>query len=109
MLITEFLDLSAALVPNRTAVIFEKERYSFAQLKERVNRLADALNKLGLKKGDCVGIFEVNCTEFIEALFATIKAGGIFAPMNFRVKEDDLIYLVNKAETGNVIHWQSLR
>jgi acyl-CoA synthetase (AMP-forming)/AMP-acid ligase II len=98
MLISEFLDLSALLVPDRTAIAFEGERYSFTQLKERVNRLADALNKLGLEKGDRTAIFEVNCNEYIEALFATVKLGGIFAPMNFRVKEDDVIYLVNKAE-----------
>jgi acyl-CoA synthetase (AMP-forming)/AMP-acid ligase II len=51
MLITEFLDLAALLVPERTAIAFEGERYSYARLKERVNRLADSLNKLGLVKG----------------------------------------------------------
>ncbi len=71
MLISEFLDLSAMLVPDRTAIAFEGKRYSFAQLKERVNRLADALNKLGLKKGDRTAIFEVNCPEYIEALSAS--------------------------------------
>ncbi len=98
MIITEFLDLSAMLVPERKAIAFEREQYSYTQLKERVNRLADALNRLGLKKGDRAAIFEVNCNEYIEALFATVKLGGIFAPMNFRVKEDDVVYLVNKAE-----------
>ncbi len=52
MLVTEFLDLAALLVPERTAIIFEGKRYSYAQLKEMVNRLADSLNKLGLAKGE---------------------------------------------------------
>jgi acyl-CoA synthetase (AMP-forming)/AMP-acid ligase II len=39
MVITEFLDLSAMLVPERTAIAFEGRRFSYAQLKERVNRL----------------------------------------------------------------------
>jgi len=98
MVITEFLDLSAMLVPERTAIAFEGKRYSYSQLKERVNRLADSLNRLGLEKGDRVAILEVNCNEFVEACFATVKAGGIFVPFNFRVRQDELIYLVNKAE-----------
>lgn len=98
MLISEFLDFTAMLVPDRTALIFEGERYSYSGLKERVNRLADSLDRLGVKKGDRVAIFEVNCNEYVEACFATAKLGGIFVPLNFRVREEELIYLVNKAE-----------
>ena len=98
MLVTEFLDLPAMLVPERRALAFEGEQYSYAQLKERVNRLADSLNRLGLEKGDRATILEVNCNEYVEACFATTMVGGIFAPLNFRVKEEELAYLVNKAE-----------
>jgi len=98
MIITEFLDLSAMLVPERTAIAFEGKRYSYAQLKERVNRLADSLNRLGLAKGDRAAILEVNCNQYVEACFGVVRAGGIFVPLNFRIREDELIYLVNKAE-----------
>jgi len=98
MVITEFLDLAAMLVPERTAIAFEGKRYSYVELKERVNRLADSLSRLGLEKGDRVAILEVNCNEYVEACFATLKAGGIFVPLNFRIRQDELIYLVNKAE-----------
>ena len=98
MIITEFLDLSAMLVPERTAIAFEGKRYSYAQLKERVNRLADSLNRLGLEKGARAAILEVNCNEYVEACFATVKVGGIFVPLNFRVRQEELTYLVNKAE-----------
>jgi acyl-CoA synthetase (AMP-forming)/AMP-acid ligase II len=98
MVITEFLDLSAMLVPQRTAIAFEGKRFSYAQLRERVNRLADSLSQLGLKKGERVAILEVNCHQYVEACFATVKLGGIFVPLNFRIREDELKYLVNKAE-----------
>ena len=98
MVINEFLDLSALLVPERTAIAFEGRRYSYSELKERVNRLADALSRLGLKKGDRAAIIEVNCNQYVEACFATLKVGGIFVPLNFRIRQDELIYLVNKAE-----------
>ena len=98
MVITEFLDLSAMLVPERTAIAFEGKRFSYAQLKERVNRLADSLSKLGLRKGERVAILEVNCHQYVEACFATARLGAIFVPLNFRIREDELKYLVNKAE-----------
>ncbi|MBA7483356.1 Long-chain-fatty-acid--CoA ligase FadD13 [subsurface metagenome] len=98
MIITEFLDLSALLVPERIAIVFEGERYSYAQLRERVNRLADSLNRLGLEKGERVAIFDVNCNEYVEACFATAKLGAIFTPLNFRVRQEELTYLVSKAE-----------
>ncbi len=98
MIITEFLDLAAMLVPERTAIAFEGKRYSYTQLKERVNRLADSLNRLGLEKGERAAILEVNCNEYVEACFATVKVGGIFVPLNFRIRQEELTYLVNKAE-----------
>ncbi|MFC2069514.1 class I adenylate-forming enzyme family protein, partial [Chloroflexota bacterium] len=93
-----FLDLSALLVPDRTAINFEGKQYSFAELKERANSLSNSLNLLGLEKGDLTAIFEVNCNEYVEACFATAKLGAIYVPLNFRVKEEELVYLVNKAE-----------
>jgi acyl-CoA synthetase (AMP-forming)/AMP-acid ligase II len=98
MVITEFLDLSAMLVPQRTAIAFEGKRFSYAQLKERVNRLADSLSKLGLRRGERAAIIEVNCHQYVEACFATVKLGAIFVPMNFRIREDELKYLAGKAE-----------
>jgi acyl-CoA synthetase (AMP-forming)/AMP-acid ligase II len=98
MVITEFLDLSAMLVPDRTAIAFEGKRLSYAQLRERVNRLADSLSKLGLKKGERAAILEVNCSQYVEACFATARLGGIFVPLNFRIREEELKYLVNKTE-----------
>jgi fatty-acyl-CoA synthase len=98
MVITEFLDLSAMLVPERTAIAFEGKRFSYSQLRERVNRLADSLSKLGLGKGERAAILEVNRNEYVEACFATVRLGGVFVPLNFRIREDELAYLVNKAE-----------
>lgn len=98
MIITEFLDLSSMLVPDRTALVFEGERFSYTQLKERVNRLANALNRLGFEKGDRAAILEVNCNEYVEACFATAKLGGVFAALSFRVRGEELPYLINKAE-----------
>ena len=95
---TEFLGIATAICSDRPAIIFEGKRYTFAQLTERVNRLADALSKLGVQKGDRVAILEVNCNQYVETYFATAKLGGIFVPLNFRAKQTELTHMLNNAE-----------
>ncbi len=95
---TEFLTIASAIVPDRTFVVFEGKRYTFSHVNERVNRLANALASLGIKKSDRVAIVQVNCNQYIEAYFATARIGGIFCPLNFRAKEEELTHMLNNAE-----------
>mgnify|MGYP001334402472 CR=1 FL=1 len=67
---TEFLTLPSLIVPERAATVFEGRRTSFAELQERVNRLANGLADLGVGAGDRVAAIQVNCPEHIEVYFA---------------------------------------
>jgi acyl-CoA synthetase (AMP-forming)/AMP-acid ligase II len=95
---TEFLTISSAICPDRLAIIFEGKRYTFDQLNERVNRLANALAGLGVKKGDRVALLQVNCNQCVETYFAVAKLGAIYLPLNFRAKEEEQEYMINFAE-----------
>ena len=95
---TDFLTIASAIVPDRPAIIFEGKNFTFGQLHERSNRLAHALTKLGIKKGDIVSILQVNCNQYLEAYFAVVKLGAIFAPLNFRAKAEELTYMLNNCE-----------
>lgn len=96
----EFLDIATAICPDRAAITFEGKKYTFAELSKRVNRLTDALSRLGVKKGDRVAILQVNCNQYIEGYFATAKLGGIYVPLNFRAKQDELTYMLSSAEAS---------
>ncbi len=94
----EFLSISQAICPDKTAIIFEGKRFTYTQLNERCNRLANALSSMGVKKGDRVAIMQVNCNQYVEAYFATARLGAIFVPLNFRAKEDEISYMLQNAE-----------
>jgi acyl-CoA synthetase (AMP-forming)/AMP-acid ligase II len=100
---TEFLSIATAICPDKTAIVFEDKRYTFAQLNERVNRLTNGLKKIGAKKGDVIAFLQVNCNQCVETYFAVARMGGIYLPMNFRAKEKELSYMLNSAEAKVLI------
>ena len=94
----DFLNIASAICPDRDCVIFEGKRFTFSQINERANRLANALVNLGIRKGDRVAILQVNCNQFLETYYAVAKIGAILVPLNFRAKPDELTYNLANAE-----------
>ena len=99
---TEFLTITSAICPDKEAIVFEGKRNTFAHLAERTNRLGNALLGLGIKKGESVATLMVNCNQCIETYFAVAKIGGVYVPLNFRAKGNELMYMLNTAEATTV-------
>ncbi len=95
---TDFLSIATAICPERDCVVFEGKRFTYAKINDRVNQLAHALDALGVKKGDRVGMLAVNGNHHVEAYFATAKLGGIFVPLNYRARAEELEYMIERAE-----------
>ncbi len=95
---TDFLSIANAICPDRELIVFEGKRLTFEQTNERVNRLTNALYKLGIQKNDRIGILQVNCDQYVETYFAAAKLGAIFVPLNFRAKSNELSYMISNAE-----------
>src|SRR3990172_5394324 len=99
---SEFLMIASSVVPDRVALSCEGESRTFAQLQERVNRLANALSAkggLGIGKGDTVAALALNSIPYVETYYACAKLGAVFVPLNYRAKEEELAYMVNNSET----------
>ena len=94
----DFLSIACSIVPDRTAVVFEGQRYSYQELAQRVNRLANALASLGVSPGDRVATFQVNCNAVVETYFAAAKLDAVFLPLNFRAKAEELAVMLRDAE-----------
>ena len=103
---TELLGITAAIVPDRTAIIFDDKTFAFGEIAERVNRLANALGDLEVGAGDRVAVMQVNCNEHIEAYFATAKLDGIFVPINFRARAEELTFMLNDSGVKAIIMGQ---
>lgn len=96
----EFLQISSYAVPDRTAVVSGATRLTYMELAERVNRLATALQRLGVRRGSKVAIMGVNSNRYVELYYACAKLGATFVPLNYRAKQEELSYMINTAEAA---------
>ena len=94
MLVQQFLEDSAGRLPDKVALICDDRRVTYRELNEMANRLANALVVSGIRRGDRVGIFLGNSVEAAAAIFAVLKAGGVFLAINPTTKRDKLSYIL---------------
>ena len=96
----EFLMIASSVVPERTAMTCEGHDRSFMEMQERVNRLANALQALGVGKGDRVAVMALNSLQYVEIYYACAKLGTVFVPLNYRAKQEELSYMCNNSEAS---------
>jgi fatty-acyl-CoA synthase len=83
------------LTPAKEAVVDGERRVNYQQLNQRVNRLAGALQRLGLRGGDRISILAYNCIEFVEVIMAAAKLGLLLVPLNWRLTAAELAFILN--------------
>ena len=103
MRVERFLQDSAKRFPAKTALVAGGRRLSYAEIDAASDRVADALMARGLARGDRAIIFMDNCWEAVVAIFAVLKAGGVFCPINPSTKADKLAYVVNNCRAAAVL------
>ncbi|MCK8671750.1 fatty-acid--CoA ligase FadD5 [Rhodococcus sp. NPDC003382] len=89
----------ALMIPERTALRFQGESITWAQLDERVDKLADALSRRGVGFGDRVIILMLNRPEYLETVLAANALGAIAVPVNFRLTPPEVAFLI--ADSGS--------
>ena len=103
LLIGEMLSRRARIHPDKEAMVFEDRRYSYRDLDERTDRLANALKDRGIQNDDKVAELFFNCNELVEAYFAVCKLGALNVPLNFRLVGQELLYQINNSDSKVVI------
>jgi long-chain acyl-CoA synthetase len=87
-----FLEDSAREVPERTAIICDGTRLSYAQLQAATNQVARGLVEIGIRKGDKVALTCQNAPSFVIAYYGILKAGAVVTPLNVLLKAREIAY-----------------
>lgn len=108
--IGKIFELTVQKYPNKEALydVRKNVRYTYKEWNEQVNRLANALLKQGVKKGDRVSTFMFNTEELGTAFFACAKIGAIFNPINFRLMSEEVAFILSDAAPKVVIFEKAL-
>lgn len=99
----KFLDDSAEAYPGQVAVEYLGREISYRQLKLYVDKLANALAGLGVRKGDKVATVLPNCPQFIITDFAVLKTGAALVPCSTLHKVLDLEYEIGESGAETVV------
>jgi len=89
-----FLERSAAVFPDATAVVDGERRLTWAEFRERARRLAVALQEAGIERGDRVAYLALNTTELLEAHFGVPRAGAVLIAVNTRLMAQEIEYII---------------
>jgi amino acid adenylation domain-containing protein len=95
MLVQDFLQNSAERFPDKTALVCDGQRLTYAEIETRANCLAHALMDHGVGRSDRVAIYLPNSVEAVIAIFGILKAGATFVVVNSTTKQDKLTYILN--------------
>src|ERR1700756_4292149 len=93
-----FLRYAEQQYPQRTAVVCNQDRFTYAQFADRTRRLAGALRQAGVEPGDRVAFLSTNCHRLLEAYYGVLEAGAVLLPLNIRLASSELSYVLNDAE-----------
>ena len=81
-LLHQLLDLAAEAVPDKEAIRFEGRALSYEALRRRANRTARALQEVGVRRGDRVGLYLAKGIESVVALYGVLKVGAAYVPLD---------------------------
>jgi fatty-acyl-CoA synthase len=107
LLPVNFLRRAARLFPDKVAVVDGDRRDTYRTLAARVNRLSNALRRMGVGRGDKVAVLSPNGHRMLEAFFAVPQLGAILTPLNYRLSTPEFAYILEHSETKVVlVDWE---
>jgi acyl-CoA synthetase (AMP-forming)/AMP-acid ligase II len=103
MNLSRLLSKTARLFPDKPAIIYGDRQSTYTQFNTRVNRLANALQRLGLRRGDNISILQYSYPETYESLFACFKGGWGAVPINFRLHPKEFAFIIDHSESRAIV------
>ena len=104
-----FLRHAERIEPDKTAVVCGSVRLSYTAYADRVRRLTGALAELGVDRGDRVAYLGLNCHRLLELYYAVPARAAILSPLNVRLTEPELLFILQDLEAKLLVTDSVLR
>lgn len=103
LIIKKLLNTPLIYAPEVEIVYDDKSRYDYRTLNDRIHRLAGGLDRLGVKAGNTVAVFDYDSHRYLECFFAVPMMGAVLQTINWRLSAEQIIYTLNHAEADLII------
>src|ERR1700720_997564 len=88
---------------DQEIVYRDLKRFTYRQIKERIGRLASALDKIGVRPGETVGVLDWDSNRFLEAFFAIPMMGAVLQTVNVRLSPEQVAYTIDHAGSSTLL------
>lgn len=99
----ESFDEAATKWKDKVAIVFYGRKIPYGELKDQVDRLATALNDIGVRKGDTVAFFLLNSPQFVIAFYAALKVGAIVTPISPVYVSPEIRYQLEDSKAKHIV------
>ncbi len=109
--IHRLFEAQVAKTPDAVAVVYNHQKLTYQELNQRANQLARLLVVLGAKTGEFIGICKPRDINFLIAIIAVFKVGGVYVPIDSTYPPDRINYMINNSEVKFLLtdsHWKDI-
>jgi acyl-CoA synthetase (AMP-forming)/AMP-acid ligase II len=103
LLVKHLLHTALATAPAQEIVYRDLKRYDYRALRERIGRLAGALERLGIEAGHTVAVMDWDSHRYLECYFAVPMMGAVLQTVNVRLSPEQILYTLNHARPTVVL------
>lgn len=97
------IDQAVRLHPDKAALISGEQTWTYAELNDRMNKAGNLFKSFGVKRGDRVAVFFGNDLRFIEIIFGIMRIGAIPVPVNVKLGDDHLAYIIRDCGADAIV------
>ena len=101
--VPEVFDEAVEKWGNRTSLIFYGKKINYRELKDQADRFATALCDLGVKKGDKIALYLLNCPQFVIAYLGALKAGAVITPISPMYVSNEVKHQLEDSEAKDIV------
>lgn len=103
LLIKNLLQAPAVNDPQQEIIYRDQARFTYAEFRQRVCKLANALTKLGVKAGDTVAMMDWDSHRYLECFYAVPMLGAVLHTVNIRLSPEQILYTIDHAEDDYIL------
>jgi fatty-acyl-CoA synthase len=107
--LSDIIDRNAAFAPDKTALRFGRQAWSYAGFAARLSAAARALkSQLGVGRGDRLAILSTNRPDYLTLLYACARLGAMLVPLNWRLAIEEQLFILSDASVKVLMVEQTL-